>query len=169
MSHFTKYEPSRRHSDVLLILLLLFVLCGGSLLFVIYGADAYAAVNSRRDSTFERTTPLFYAASKIRQSEGSGSVRVENRDGVSALVLTDHDSGQPCETWIYEYEGQLRELYVDQGVPFDPEDGTVLLKHDGLTFALSRTDNGRSMVTLSSQDEKGRSTELTILLRGERS
>ncbi|WP_165445152.1 DUF4860 domain-containing protein [Bacilliculturomica massiliensis] len=150
-----------RSPDTLCILLLLCVFAFSALMMAVFGANAYTRISTQKELHFQRTTPLFYIAGKVRQTGAPAAVRQDQCGGVPALVFTSDDGGEPCETWIYEYDGSLYELYIDAGAEFEPADGTPILDSDGLSFHL---DGGR--LTLTAAGQNGQRSEMTLTLRG---
>ena len=56
--------------------------------------------------------------------EEGGAAPESAEESVCAIALTEEIDGNPYVTWIYQYDGQLRELFTDRGRPFRPQDGT---------------------------------------------
>ena len=163
----TKYHQEHRVPDTLFILLLLCLFAACSLFFAVLGADAYNEINQRRETTFQRSTPLSYLATKVRQADSPQAVRMEEKDGVTALVLSEEDGGELLETWVYEYDGFLWEICISPDTQFALSDGTALLESRGLAFTLEQELGQPKTLTLSVEDEEGLPSRLTQVLRGD--
>ena len=106
---------AKRHiTDVLFTLTLFAVFAAASLIVVFIGAEVYSATITRADTSFEINSTLSFVTTKIRQHDSFGAVRLDNISGIPALVLTQAIGEAYFETWIYHYDGVLRELFKNQ-------------------------------------------------------
>lgn len=72
-----------------------------------------------------------------------------------ALCFTDTVDGGTYETYLYYYDGYLRELFAAADAGLSPQDGEKILKSAGLTMALAD-----GLLHIETAD-----TELTLSLR----
>lgn len=144
---------------VLLSLLLLFV--GTALAVVMVGANSYKLIGSDMKSNFATRTPTAYIATKVRQNDRLGGIKVKELEGIPALVLEENIDGIVYETWIYAHEGQMRELYIEQGTPIVPIDGMEIIEVNGLEVDLSI----KGLLQIKVEDLEGRTNEMTMSLR----
>ena len=106
---------AKRHiTDVLFTLTLFAVFAAASLIVVFIGAEVYSATITRADTSFEVNSTLSFVTTKIRQHDSVGAVRLDYLSGTPALVLTQAIGEAYFETWIYHYEGVLRELFMNR-------------------------------------------------------
>ncbi len=101
-----------------MLLFLAFVLC--ALFTVLIGGKVYENINRRSQENFTGSVALQYVANKVRQGDMEGAVRVRTVDDVPVLELDSRIEGGNYVTWIYWYDGSIRELF------FDPADGLGL-------------------------------------------
>lgn len=101
--------------DLLFTLALLCVFAASSLLIVMIGANVYQGTVRGMDRNYDMRTSLSYVSEKLRQNDVAGGVYVSELEGCNALVLVHDFGGSVYETWIYSYDGELRELLVKQG------------------------------------------------------
>lgn len=124
------------------------------------GSGVYQRVSTAgREHTTHRTA-LSYVANQLRQG-AHGPVAVGEFEGCPALRM--REAGQENSryvTYIYCYDGQLRELYTELGSGLRPADGVALLALSGLTF--SRTG---ALLRVTAGDEKGMTWEMTLFPR----
>lgn len=146
--------------DFVFILMLLCVFAFGALMSVILGANTYKGIKEDMDSNFELRTPLSYVSTKIRQNDEIDSIRIINKEGVDALVLEREDNGIPCQTWIYEYDKSLYEVYIEKGTDFELSDGLSIIPSYGLQFSLK--DN---LLTVTAKDHNGDSHHISLSFR----
>ena len=106
---------AKRHiTDVLFTLTLFAVFAAASLIVVFIGAEVYSATIARADTSFEINSTLSFVTTKIRQHDSIGAVRLDYVSGTPALVLTQAIGDAYFETWIYHYDGILRELFKNR-------------------------------------------------------
>jgi uncharacterized MAPEG superfamily protein len=146
-----------RRSDLgsLLALLLFAVFAVCVLSVLLTGANAYRRLTERDQVSYDDRTVVQYLATKVRQADRAGGVTVETFQGTDALVLSEELDGSTYCTWLYCYNGYLRELFASADAELSPEDGEKILEagglqveSDGNTLRLKlQTDSGwRSMV-----------------------
>lgn len=161
-------EPNRRfrfdinHApfDFIFILVLLCIFAFGALMTASLGSNIYKGIKGDMDSNFEFRTPLSYIATKVRQNDRIDSIRIINKEGTGALVLEAPDNGVTCETWIYEYQGFLYEVYLEKGTPFHLEDGLAMIPSHGLEFKLKG-----NLLQITASDHKGKTRSLSLSFR----
>ena len=140
-----------------------------SLLLVVIGARVYKNIvsNCRQfvstgNENTEIRSSFSYVANKVRMStRASGSVCIEEKDGLEVLVLASAVEGY--ETRIYYYDGALRELYQASEQPLSPGMGEKLMELS--EFRIEETDTGH--LVLYAADSKGDERSLHLYIEGE--
>ena len=156
---------SRHNYSELVFVIVLFLLFSlSALALVILGGNVYSGVLDRMDENYALRTPLAYVATKVRQGDARGAIRLDDALGTTALVLTEDAGGESYETWIYYYDGALREYYVSQGLQFLPAEGMEVVETAG--FTIEQEDDGLLRFTCTAAD--GGQTELAVLPRASR-
>lgn len=98
--------------------------------------SVYQAVAASASDSSHRRTALSYVANQLRRGD-SGGVAVGDFGGCSALRLTETlPDGSRYLTLIYCCDGQLRELYMEEGTGLAPEDGIPILPLEELKFTV---------------------------------
>lgn len=132
-----------------------------SLLLVVIGARVYKNIVSTGNENTEIRSSFSYVANKVRMStRASGSVCIEERDGLEVLVLASAVEGY--ETRIYYYDGALRELYQASEQPLSPGMGEKLMELS--EFRIEETDTGH--LVLYAADSKGDERSLHLYIEG---
>lgn len=122
-------EKSSRMTDVLgLLCLTVFALC--VLLVLLTGADVYRKLADRSEDSYARRTALQYLTTRVRQAE---TVEVGELEGCQALILGETVDGETYTTWVYCYDGWLRQLYAVPGAKLPPRAGDALLEAEALS------------------------------------
>lgn len=85
----------------------------------LFGINIYKEVTDSADQSYTIRASLFYVVNKIRSADQEGSVAVEERDGISVLVLKENYGEDAYETLIYHYDGAIREMLSRAGSKAD--------------------------------------------------
>lgn len=147
----------QHHIDALIALLLFGVFAVCVLAVLLTGADAYRRLTLRDQAAYERRACTQYIATKVRQADLADRLSVADMDGVQALVL---GGDEEYVTYIYCYDGWLRELYLWCEEPPAPQDGRELIQAEGLDLSL---EDG--LLTVRVTQGSGRADTLLLSLR----
>lgn len=102
------------------------------LMILLSGADLYQSLTERDRANYDRHTAAQYLATRVRQADAEGGMRVEEFCGTAALVTAEQIEGELYETRIYCYDGYLRELFAAASYEPEPEDGEKILPMESL-------------------------------------
>lgn len=145
---FDQDKPGLRSALVLCLAGLFFLLAMGVALL---GSNLYRAVAADSDGNYAHRTALSYVVNQLRRGD-NGGIAVGEFEGVGAVRTTETlDDGSVYVTLIYCCDGQLRELYMEEGTGLMPGDGIPLMPLDSLDFSL---ENGLLTVTAGSGEER---------------
>ena len=111
----------------LLALMLLGVFAVSLLCVLLTGAQAYRRLSRLGQEAYERRTAAQYLNTKVRQSPGAGTVRVQPFGQEDALVICRQVDGVDYLERIYCWDGWLMELFCAADTNFDPQDGERLI------------------------------------------
>ena len=117
------------------LVLALFLLLAG--LTVVRSAAAYQKILGRSDR-LDRAMALTYIAEKARQNDAPGALRLGRIGDCQALVITQGEAVL-YDTYIYCYEGSLRELMIKRELTPEADMGRCLLPMEGLELELEGT------------------------------
>lgn len=115
-----------------MLLFLVFIMC--ALFTVLAGSKVYENISSRMDQTYTGSVALQYVANKVRQGDTDGSVEVKTVEGQPVLEIRESIEGGDYVTWIYYYDGSIRELFTYEDSGLGLADGLEILECDGLTI-----------------------------------
>lgn len=121
-------SETRHVIDLIFPIALFFVLAASSLAAVLLASNVYRHTVQAEQSNFESRTSLSYVAWKVRQNDESGAVSIGTFDGQDSLVMKQFYDGQEYRTYIYEYDGYLRELVVRADVEANAAAGRKILE-----------------------------------------
>ena len=129
--------------------------------FVIISVQLYRSIVKHSGSAEDTDIAARYMVEKIRSHDELGNISVTDYMGHEAVRLDKMVKDQPYVTYIYVYNGTLRELYVEKSeLPNCTEDsGTEILEindmdiekisDDLLRFNFSGKDNNNSEAIVS--------------------
>lgn len=143
----------KRHMvDMLFPIALFLVLAASSLFLVILAANVYRKSVAREECNYESRTCLSYVTEKIRQNDENGSVETSTFDGCPCLVLKQTLGGQSYVTYLYSYEGQLCELFIQEGISMHAADGQKILEVRDFNI----TEQEKGIFKISCSDGSGK-------------
>lgn len=112
---------------------------------VLLGSGIYRDAAAASDENFTHRTALSYVINQVRRGDVAGGVTLGSFGGGDALFLREGG----YTTILYCYDGQLRELYMEDGLDLTPEDGTAILPLAALEIA---PKDGCLRVTATGED-----------------
>lgn len=160
MNEKVKFYQGHKPLGSVFALILLCVFALGSLLLVVLGANVYKNISQNVDSNFQLRTTLSYITTKVRQNDDINAIKIIEKEGVSVLVLESFDGIEASETWIYEHQGSLCEVYIAKGTEFRLEDGLAIIPSHGLEMSMKE-----DILTITASDNMGNTETLSIAPR----
>lgn len=118
------------------VLLVFCVLALSLLMTLLMGARIYRSITARAEQAGDNRTVSQYVTNRIRQADSADRIRVEDFEGVDALVIREIVNNTAYLTRIYCYDGWLYELFTAEGSGLSPEDGEQLIPVQGISFSL---------------------------------
>ena len=105
-------DPNRHIVDVLFVLALFGVFAACALMLVTIGAGVYKKTVANMNDNFSERTAYSYVTEKIRQNDSAGVISIDEISGVPALTFTRQSGEEEFCTYLYLYDGYLKELFV---------------------------------------------------------
>ncbi len=147
--------------DTMFVLVLLCVFAVSVLLVLLAGTGAYQDIAGKMEEQYKERTCLSYLDAKVRHYDKAGMVSAEMFDGCEALALYEEAEGVGYKTLIYCYDGYVRELFFEEGLSFQPDDGQTIVPAESLTVTVL----AENLIQLECTGETGNRETLTIYLR----
>lgn len=119
--------------DILFLLTLFCVFAVAVLLVLTAGARSYQSVTEKMNSQYTERTGLAYVEAKLRHYDEIGGIATESFGNSEAIALRELIDGKTYKTLIYFYEDAIRELFFEDGMVFQPEDGETVIQAGGLS------------------------------------
>ena len=155
--------------DVLFVIALFCIFALSAIFLISIGANIYGKTVDHMESNFNGRTSFAYITEKIRQSDQTGSVSVGELEGIPALLITNTQGETEYITYIYEYEGSLKELMVRKDTPLGPFAGQDIMavtkfelnkvKDNLYAFVLSTGENETCQLYVSTKTTGGNAND----------
>jgi hypothetical protein len=128
---------------------------------VLLGGSVYRQVVADSFENDRMRNTLSYIANQVRRNDIAGNVQVGKFHGQDALLLLQNLGGIECITYLYCWEGSLRELFVEKGFELEPEAGLPLIPLDDISF----TQDGEGLINVEALFDSGSSQRLVLAPR----
>lgn len=130
-----RFQTRSRHViDLIFPIALFFVFAASALIVLILAADLYSTTTSRLRVNDENRSALAYIEEKIRQNDTEGALKIVSIEDRDCLAMSADYNGVLCTTYIYEYDGMLKELFIRDDVPFSLKSGRDIMEISSLTI-----------------------------------
>lgn len=157
-------KKSQRGTEQLFPSLLFFVFLLCAVFTILIGSRVYENIRMRSNDSFQTDTVLAYITNKVRQGDISDSVKIRQEEDTEILVLTSFFEDMEFETWIYQMDGGLYELFTMTDSGLDTSAGQRIMDCGSLSFSMETTEHGDEMLTISLDDDMRRAE---VLLRSD--
>lgn len=160
-----KYAKTLNTSQLefLLVMMLILISGLGMLGIVTLGANHYFKTVHHLEEQFNVYNSLNYIGMKIRQNQSPSNIHMVIKDNKQILVITEEIEEVVYETWIYQYEDKLYELFTEKGNAIDLKNGVALMPIKKLVMEKSDEEVVKIQIT----NQEGESRALFLYLRGE--
>lgn len=141
-------KKSQEHTiDRVFILALLALFAATAFLIVSIGAKQYKSIADTMTENYETRTVSSYLEEKMNQNDISGSVVITAIGDCQAIALSENINDAVYTTYIYCYDGYLREITVSEGTQVSPGDGQKVIEAYGLAIDMVTSNLFRFTVT----------------------
>ena len=147
-----------RAIDTFFILALLALFAITSFFVIIIGARQYHSIANQMTENYETRTASSYLVEKFNQNDVEGSVILADVEGNPAIALTQTIHEQAYTTYIYAYEGYLREVTVSANTSVTASSGQKIVE----AAALDITACSNNLYCFTITDTYGNSCPIFI-------
>ena len=149
---------SRHVIDLIFPISLFFVFAVSALSVLILAGNIYASTSSRLRVNDENRTALSYIAEKMRQNDRGGAIDITFIDGTNCLAMSAVYNEVSCTTYIYEYDGMLKKLFINDGIPVSLKSGRDIME----LASLSMDELDDHIFHFTAVDSQGTRSTLTV-------
>lgn len=129
MSIFT--DKTSKKIDSIFVLALITLFAATSFVLVLIGAKHYRHVTDVMDTNYEERTVSSYLTEKIRQHDTRDTITITDLENIPALSIRITERDICYTTYIYFYNGFLRELVVTEDSVFSLSAGQEIMELQG--------------------------------------
>lgn len=157
-----KRRNEKKHViDFLFPLAVFFVLVASSVAIVVLASGFYSRQVKTSSASYSGRTALAYVTEKMHQNDENGAIADGTFDGENALVIRQRYDEKDYVTYLYAYDGYLRELFVRDGTEAKASDGRkILVTKD---FEAKETSDG--IFHLYCENEDGKKTDTFVSVK----
>lgn len=127
-------EKATHTIDIIFALSLFCAFSASVLLVLMTGVKVYRDSVDSVESGFEQRTCISYVVEKIRHFNTRGAVKLGEFGDTSAVFLSEDIENTLYYTVIYVNKGMLMELFYEEGMNFNPEDGEKIIPAGNIDF-----------------------------------
>ncbi len=161
-----KLHPSSHRIDAIFVIALFTVFAATAFLAVLIGARQYKETANHMNNNYEVRTATSYLQEKVRQNDSNSGIHVVDFYDTKALSFSDFDGAELYTTYIYYYDGYLRELFVSEDAIYSPDSGQEIIAINNfspeliksnllkITITNTRDESVPIYLTLHSDDRK---------------
>lgn len=114
--------------DVIFVLVLFCTFAAAILMVLLTGASSYKGIVATMEEHYEERTALSYIEAKAHHYDLDGAIAVGQYADQNALQLQEKVNGRSYSTWIYYYDGYVRELFCEDGLQLTPDTGQKIIE-----------------------------------------
>lgn len=156
-----KFRSTHKHTiDLLFPIALLFVFAACAVTVILFAAGIYENTITQSHQNHQARTVVAYISEKVRQNDTADSISITTLDGREALCFRQTYHQEAYHTYLYYYDGYLRELFVKENTVFSPADGRGILPLQ--SFTLEAIDANLMYMSCTDTDRQTVSAYLTI-------
>ena len=142
--------------DILFVLALFGVFAVSALALVTIGADVYQHTVEDMSINYESRTAVSYIMEKVRQNDTADSISLTTLEEVPALCMLSRIEDETYCTYLYLYDGHLKELFMREGASLGGQvlpAGTNIMELNDLALSYASED----LIRVSLQTASGES------------
>lgn len=157
---------TRSHSriEVLFPIVLFLIFTLSALIVILFAARIYQGTIEDGNAQYRENIAFSYLTQKIHQTDTNGSVSVGTLDGNQALLLNETYEGMPYTTYIYAYDGKIRELFIaaDESVSsLVPGSGMEIFEAKSMDVSMLYNN----LLSITITDENDHAKNIRVALR----
>ena len=127
-------KTTKHTIDILFVITLFCIFAISVLLLTGTGAGVYEKIVGNMTTNYNTRTANTYLFNKIHRADKNGYVSVGEFGGSKALIMKEEVNNVFYCTYIYNYEGELKELFVRENQEIPPEFGTTIFQLDNFSI-----------------------------------
>lgn len=114
-----------------------------------FGSLIYKDVSNGLEEQYSVRTVASYLSTRARQGNAEGYIEIGSFDGCDAMMIYEGDEFDRYVTYIYCWNGYLRELYCQESQVMTVQDGETVIPADYVSFSMQ---NGLLKIECSAEN-----------------
>ena len=157
-----RFRLKQRHMiDFLFPVALFFVFALSALTVILLATRIYQSTTENSSLNYTSKTSLSYISEKIHQHDTKDTVSIGTFDGCDALVFRQDTGDAAYFTYIYSYQGELKEIFLKDGAETNAAAGQTILKIQD--FSMEQAADG--LFAFRCTDEAGQTASAVVGIR----
>ena len=134
------FRPGKHVTDLIFTIALFGVFTISALAVIVAGANVYQHTTAAMEDNYTSRTALTYITEKLRKNDAGNNILVRTIEEHPVLTIETLVNETGYTTYIYEYEGILKEITAKSSLDIHLKDGQALLEVSG--FSIEETEPG---------------------------
>ena len=147
MLHLDNRRTNKIDSIFVIALFMVFAITSFLLIFI--GAKQYQHTAKAMDDNYESRTISSYLTEKVRQHDCANAIYLCELEGKTALALESIENDTTYITYIYYYDGAIREIIVTEHSVFSLDSGQEIVFTNGFEAQHEQSDLLKITITTS--------------------
>ena len=123
------FKHEKNHTiDILFVITLFCVFAISVIALTGTGAKVYQNIVDDMGKNYNSRSAFTYIINKVHQYDASDAVKVGTYEGCDAIILSEEIDNITYCTYLYYYDGSLKELFTRSGQEFDPSYGDDIME-----------------------------------------
>jgi hypothetical protein len=135
-----KWNIRSHNADAAFPFLLLMVFGLFTLTLAALGSGIYQNGIEQLNENYTSRTAIAYLSEKVRQHDSSGAISLSSVEEIPAIAFCDTINDQEYITYVYCYDGAMRELFVRSDTIPTASLGTQIVELEGLSIENASAD-----------------------------
>ncbi|MDO4582437.1 MAG: DUF4860 domain-containing protein [Bacillota bacterium] len=148
--------------DGIFALLLFLIFTASVLLVLTSGTRVYRDTVDKSAANFSERSLVAYLTAKVHHHDNQGAIELAQFGDGTALLLNEDFEGVEYATYIYIYDGYVRELYMEKALGLGAESGEPVMAAQSLEL---RAEPERSLLHISCTGDSGRELQSVVYVR----
>jgi len=131
-----RIRSSSRKLDTVFVMALFTLFAATAILVVLIAARQYKATAASMEQAYEERTATSFLREAVRSHDKAECISLGTFCDIEALIFEEELNGYKLITYIYYYNGYIRELTTTEGAVVSPDSGTALIEADDISITL---------------------------------
>ncbi len=149
--------------NIMLPVALLLMFAVSALAVLLFATRAYQSIVRNSAQNDASRIALSYVSEKLHRLDASGKISLDTLEGQEVLALEQEHGEDRYRTYIYVYDGELKELFVKEGTSVSLSSGRTVLELE--RFDMESLGDG--LLRFTCADTAGQTATALVALRSE--